>query len=61
MAVRQHGEHLFSRFEEAVLAENHGAANSLVLPYANQINMNGCRVKAQLVNRLSGKSRLFGV
>lgn len=55
MKVRSHGDHLFNRFEDVVMSENNGSANALIMPLTNQINMNSCRVKAQLVNRLSGK------
>lgn len=36
------------------MAESNGTTNALVMPLTNQVNMNSCRAKAQLVNRLAG-------
>lgn len=49
------GERLFSQLEEVVMSENNGTLNGLIMPVTNQVNLNNCRVKAQLVQRLSSK------
>jgi len=53
--VRAQGEHLFSLLEGAVTSENNGTTNALIQPVTNQINLNQCRAKAQLVTRLGRK------
>lgn len=50
--MRAQGEHLFSLLEGAVTSENNGTTNALIQPVTNQINLNQCRAKAQLVTRL---------